>query len=64
MEPNLDLVASDIPDSGLIGTPGDPAHVDVPGMLAGRIGDLYASEESRQRKERAKRMIERAEGLD
>jgi len=38
--------------------------LDVPGMLADRIGDLYASEESRQRHERSQRMIERAEGFD
>jgi len=38
---------------------GDPS-LDVPGMLAGRIGDLYASEERRRRQERADRLMRQA----
>lgn len=38
---------------------GDPP-VDVPGMLAGRIGELYASEERRRRQERTDRLMRRA----
>lgn len=38
---------------------GDPS-LDVPGMLAGRIGELYASEERRGRQERADRLMRRA----
>jgi hypothetical protein len=34
--------------------------LDVPGMLAGRIGDLYASEERHSRKERTDRLMRRA----
>jgi len=37
---------------------GDPS-LDVPGMLAGRIGDLYASEERKRRQERADRLMRR-----
>lgn len=35
------------------------AH-DVPGMLAGSVGDLYASEERKRRIERTERMISKA----
>ncbi len=38
---------------------GEPA-LDVPGMLAGRIGELYASEERANRKERTDRLIRQA----
>jgi len=37
---------------------------DVPGMLADRIGDLYATEERRRRAERTERMILKAESLE
>jgi len=37
--------------------------VDVPGMLADRIGDLYASEERRLRNQRTERMILKAQSL-
>ena len=37
--------------------------VDVPGMLADRIGDLYASEERRRRNQRTERMILKAQSL-
>ena len=37
--------------------------VDVPGMLADRIGDLYASEERRRRNLRTERMILKAQSI-
>lgn len=37
--------------------------VDVPGMLADRIGDLYAAEERRRRAQRTERMILKAQAL-
>lgn len=37
--------------------------VDVPGMMAGRIGDLYAEEERQRRVARTERMIRKAESL-
>jgi hypothetical protein len=37
--------------------------VDVPGMLADRIGDLYASEERRRRRLRTERMILKAQSI-
>ena len=40
-----------------------PTGVDVPGMLAGRIGDLYATEERNRRNERTERMIRKAQCL-
>lgn len=36
---------------------------DVPGLLADRVGALYAAEERRDRKERTERLIRRAEQL-
>ena len=36
---------------------------DVPGMLADRIGDLYASEERRRRNLRTERMIQKAQSI-
>lgn len=45
--------------------PGVHSHVDVdvPGLMAGRVGDLYAEEERRRRVERTERMIRKAESL-
>lgn len=40
-----------------------PATIDVPGMLAGNIGVLYAEEEILRRHERTEQMIRRAEAL-
>jgi hypothetical protein len=37
--------------------------IDVPGMLADRIGDLYASEERRRRNQRTERMILKAQSI-
>lgn len=41
----------------------DSADLDVPGMMAGRIGDLYAEEERQRRVARTERMIRKAESL-
>lgn len=38
--------------------------VDVPGLLADRIGDLYAAEERRLRNQRTERMILKAQSLE
>lgn len=40
-----------------------PATIDVPGMLAGNIGVLYAEEEIQRRHERTELMIRRAQAL-
>ena len=37
--------------------------VDVPGMLADRIGNLYAAEERRRRDQRTERMILKAQSI-
>jgi hypothetical protein len=39
------------------------SQADVPAMMAGRIGDLYAEEERQRRILRTERMIRRAESL-
>ena len=64
MEPNHDRNAPEPARSEAATEQGATSELDVPGRLADRIGDLYASEESRQRHERSQRMIERAEGFD
>jgi hypothetical protein len=38
-------------------------RADVPGMMADRIGSLYAEEERRERLERTERLIRQAEAL-
>lgn len=63
MESTFDRAASDPLDPGLVPVPEVDPTLDVPGMLAGRIGDLYAAEERRSRKERADRLLGRAAGL-
>ncbi len=40
-----------------------PATIDVPSMLAGSIGNLYAEEEIHRRHERTEKLIKRAEAL-
>jgi len=40
-----------------------PATIDVPSMLAGNIGVLYAEEEIHRRHERTEKLIKRAEAL-
>jgi hypothetical protein len=60
MKPTAKRAASDPFDQDR--TPvsaGDPS-LDVPGMLAGRIGDLYASEERTRRRERTNRLMQQA----
>ena len=64
MEPYRDRSAPNLPKPDIAAGQDAAPELDVPGMLADRIGDLYASEESRQRHERSQRMIERAEGFD
>lgn len=64
MEPNRDRSAPELPKTDIAAEQDAAPERDVPGRLADRIGDLYASEESRQRHERSQRMIERAEGFD
>jgi len=49
------------PDSNSAAVP--PATIDVPSMLAGNIGILYAEEEILRRHERTELMIRRAEAL-
>jgi hypothetical protein len=39
------------------------AFSDVPGMLADRVGALYANEERKDRHERTERLIREAEAL-
>ncbi len=59
MKQTVDRAASDPFDSGLVPyLHGEHTH-DVPGMLASRIGDLYATEELLDRKERAGRLLRR-----
>ncbi len=60
MKPTANRAASDPFDRDR--TPvfmGDPS-LDVPDMLAGRIGDLYASEERLSRRERTDRLMRQA----
>lgn len=49
------------PDSNAPSAP--PVTIDVPSMLAGNIGSLYAEEEILRRHERTELMIRRAEAL-
>ena len=60
MKSTADRSASDPldPDRILV-LAGDPA-LDVPGRLAGRIGELYASEERLRRRERTDRLLRQA----
>jgi hypothetical protein len=45
----------------------DPIHAprfaDVPGLMADRVGSLWAAEELRERSERTDRLIKQAQGL-
>jgi len=61
MEPTLDLSGADAahPDSNSPAV--SPATIDVPSVLAGHIGDLYAEEEIQRRHARTEKMIRRAE---
>lgn len=60
MKSTVDRSASDPFDQDLASVrDGDPS-LDVPGMLAGRIGELYAHEERVRRQERANRLMRQA----
>jgi hypothetical protein len=60
MASTVDRAAPDPLDPGFVPVPeGDPT-LDVPGMLASRIGDLWASEERRSRQERTDRLLRQA----
>ena len=52
---------SETPDRALIAFGAiDPHDDDITSELASRVGDLYAAEEFRQRRERTERIIQRA----
>lgn len=60
MKPTVARAASDPFDQNLLPiAEGDPS-LDVPGMLASRIGELYAAEERISRQERATRLMRQA----
>jgi hypothetical protein len=48
------------PEQGFLGIFEGDAQDDITTQLATRVGELYASEEMRQRVERTDRMIQRA----
>ena len=60
MKSTVDRSTSDSLDRDHTTVFDDDSSLDVPGMLAGRIGDLYASEERRRRQERTDRLMRRA----
>ena len=61
MEPTADLFGSDAAISDPHPSTVKSATTDVPSLLAGHIGDLYAEEERLRRRERTELMIRRAE---
>jgi hypothetical protein len=60
MESTLDRSASDPLDQDRVQVPAGEPWLDVPGMLATRIGELYASEELNRRHERTDRLLRQA----
>ena len=60
MKSTADRSTSDPLDHDRTANFDDNSSLDVPGMLAGRIGDLYASEERRRRQERTDRLMRKA----
>ena len=48
------------PDPAMAGIHALDPYDDIASQLASRVGELYASEERRQRKERTERLIQRA----
>jgi hypothetical protein len=60
MESTADRAASDSLDRNNFPFVEADRSVDVPGKLAGRIGELYASEERRRRRERTDRLMQQA----
>ena len=63
MSTSLDRSRNDVAYRSAIPSPGLPGGVDVPSMMAGRIGDLYAQEERRRRALRTEQMILRAQSI-
>ncbi len=60
MKSTADRAASDPFDQDrLRSVHGDPS-LDVPGMLAGRIGELYAPKSAARRQERTNRLMRQA----
>ena len=51
---------SETPDPAMAGIHALDPHKDITSQLASRVGELYAAEEFRQRKERTERLIQRA----
>ncbi|NTU71672.1 MAG: hypothetical protein HGB10_07640 [Coriobacteriia bacterium] len=64
MKSTVDRFASDPHDAEQGAVLGADQPSDVPGMLAGRIGDLWASEERSRRKERTGRLMMQAASSD
>lgn len=60
MKPTAARAASDPFDPNLMPASEGDQSLDVPGMLASRIGELYAAEERISRKERAHRLMRQA----
>lgn len=60
MESTADRHVSDPLDQGRIAASGNHSSLDVPGMLAGRIGELYASEERLRRQQRTDKLMRQA----
>jgi hypothetical protein len=60
MEQTIDRHASEPFDSGFARISQGAHPLDVPGLLASRIGEMYATEERIHRKERTDRLIFRA----
>jgi len=63
MESTVNRSASDPIDPGQPAAAQGGKALDVPGLLAGRIADVYASEERRQRHERTNRILREASDL-
>ena len=60
MKSTADRSASDPLDQNRAAVFEGDSSLDVPGMLAGRIGELYASEERLRRHERTNRLMRQA----
>jgi hypothetical protein len=60
MESTVNRSASDPLDPDRNPVPVSDPSLDVPGMLAGRIGELYAAEERSSRRERTNRLMRQA----
>ena len=60
MKQTVDRAASDPFDPGFVPFSEGEHALDVPSLLASRIGEMYAAEERLQRKERTDRILFRA----